>query len=359
MPNQAKPIGVAILGFGFMGQKHHAAYAAAHVAGFPCNVIAISDSNAKRLQQGHSASSGNIHSETVAPDELPIIDPEVTTCYTSADELLADAAVNAVSICTHTDSHVELCMKALQAGKHVLIEKPVATTAVEVATLQEVAGQYPDQILMPAMCIRYWPGWSWLIDRARDHSLGAIRSLTIRRLGAQPGWAQDFYLDADRSGGAMVDLHIHDVDFIRHLLGQPISVKSIGDVSHVMTQYAFEDQGNSPMIVNAEGGWIADDSFPFQMQFLAQFEHAVADYDSRRETDPLRLHQNGAIQTVTLEEGAGYDFEIRAFIDAVTAADAGNDQPRRLLPMIDQAYAVMEIIEAERKSLRSGQVELV
>jgi predicted dehydrogenase len=118
-----------------------------------------------------------------------------------------------VSICTPTDSHIELAMTALAAGRHVLVEKPVALRSAEVARLAQAAAP-AGRVCMPAMCMRFWPGWEWLKERIEAGEFGRVRSATFQRVGAPPDWSA-FYGDYARSGGPLHDLHIHDADFIR------------------------------------------------------------------------------------------------------------------------------------------------
>jgi predicted dehydrogenase len=206
--------------------------------------------------------------------------------YASAGELIADREIDLVSICTLTDSHVPLARAALEAGKHVLVEKPVALHAEPIRELNEIARR-AGRICMPAMCMRFWPGWDWLKARIEDRAYGACVSATFQRLTSPPPWSLDFYADGARSGGAIVDLHVHDADFVRFCFGDPDAVSSAGRVGdsgaidHVTTLYRYE-RGNGPAHVVAEGGWDHAPGFPFTMRYAAIFERATASYDIAR-----------------------------------------------------------------------------
>ena len=132
-----------------------------------------------------------------------------------------------------------------------------------------------ETLCMPAMCVRFWPGWSWLRERVVDGSLGAVRSAVFRRLGTRPGWAK-FYADVERSGGALFDLHVHDTDFVQWCFGTPASLSSTGSLDHLTTLYRYP--GGPPHVV-VEGGWDHAPGFPFQMRYTVIFEHATADFD--------------------------------------------------------------------------------
>src|SRR5262245_28125994 len=131
---RGEAIGVGVVGLGFMGGTHIRAYEAAAKVGYPCRLVAVCDTSPPALT-GEAPRQGNL--STTRGDSL--FDPaKVRACHDVSD-LFNDPAVQLVSICTYTDSHVELAIDALRAGKHVLVEKPVALHADEVRQLAEVA----------------------------------------------------------------------------------------------------------------------------------------------------------------------------------------------------------------------------
>jgi predicted dehydrogenase len=336
-----RELGIGVIGLGVMGKAHVAAYRAAREAGAPCRLVAVCDRNPRKLAGDLDAES-NLKTDDASGLAF---DPREVAGYDHAGALLADSRVDAVSICTRTETHVPLAIAALAAGKHVLVEKPLALCARELLPLAAAASR-SERLLMPAMCMRFWPGWDWLKARVVDGSLGRLRSATFRRLAAPPAWSRDFYGDPSRSGGALVDLHIHDADFVRHLCGEPASVFSTGDLDHVTTVYRFGPGG--PTHVTAEGGWDHTPGFPFRMQYTALFEYAVADFDFTR-SPRLLLCRGGVAEPVTLPAWNGYDGEVRAF---VAAAARGGPTPVSLA----DAMGTAALLDAERESLARGAV---
>ncbi|MEM7809661.1 MAG: Gfo/Idh/MocA family oxidoreductase, partial [Planctomycetota bacterium] len=120
---------VGVVGLGFMGQTHVAAYQSADGA----TLVAVADADEAR-RTGHASTGGNLDSGASA-DRL--FDPEAVRGYATAEELFADDDVDLVSICTPTPSHVDLAAAAMRAGKHVLVEKPVA---VDTRQIEKLAG---------------------------------------------------------------------------------------------------------------------------------------------------------------------------------------------------------------------------
>lgn len=340
--SELSQVGVGVIGLGFMGSTHFRAFQAAQEAGFQCKIIAVSDRSPERLR-GHTDVLGNI--DTGHAERL--FDPtQLRTCKTPG-ELIGDPRVHLVSICTHTDSHVDLAIAALKAGKHVLVEKPVALRSIDVKRLAAVAAE-TGRLCMPAMCMRFWPGWTWLRERIRDGRYGRVTSAVFQRLGTAPGWARDFYADVNRSGGSLFDLHIHDADFIRWCFGPPREVISTGSLMHVTTIYRY-DPDRGPRHVVAEGGQDFAQGFGFRMRYIVGFENATADFDLGR-TPSLMVHREGRSEPVDLPRGAGYDGQVRHMLDAILGARGNCD----LLATIDEAVGVTEMLEAERTSLEKG-----
>ncbi len=336
------PISVGVIGQGFMGRTHLAAYRAAQASGLPCRVVAIADLDPAR-RAGQDAAAGNLATGA----DKAAVDQEVRL-YTTADELISDPQIELLSVCTPTDTHADLAIRALSAGKHVLVEKPVA---VDPADIRRVAGAAAKagRLCLPAMCMRFWPGWPWLHDKIKDGSLGALRTLSIQRTCSAPTWSPEFYKNPARTGGALGDLHIHDSDFVLWSLGHPAAVSSTGTIDHITTIYRFP---SGPAHVVAEGGWDHQEGFGFRMRFTANFEKGTADFDLARGM-PLRLIREGIAQPVLLPRFSGYEGEVRHAVEAVQAQREGRVFP--LTAALDDAIAVADLLQLERRSLETGR----
>lgn len=334
---KSKPIGVGVIGMGFMGRTHVAAYESARQNGYACKLIAICDRDPSRLTHSTPVQGNLKHSSGEN-----LFDPEHVRIHTDFDAFLDDPDIQLVSVCTHTDTHADLTIRALEKGKHVLVEKPVAVRWQDVARVAEAAKK-ANTLCMPAFCMRFWPGWKWLKQTIVEGTYGAVRSAVFERLASPPGWAPDFYRDSARSGGALVDLHIHDADFVRWCFGQPEAVLSTGSLDHVTTLYRY---GSGPSHVVAEGGWDHTPGFPFKMRFVVAFEKATAEFDSGREP-PLVLACGGEINPVPLDSISGWDLEIRHMVSTIS------EGKRELIATMDDALAVAKLLAAEAESIRT------
>ncbi len=332
--NGDREIGVGVIGLGFIGATHLRAFS--EVEG--CRVVAVCDAEADRLD-GRPARGGNV----IESAEAPLFDPSQVNATTDPDQLLNDDRVDLVCVCTPTDTHVDLAIRALDAGRHALVEKPVAISSADVERLGAHA-RTVDRLCVPAMCVRYWPGWDLLPGLIRSGRHGRVLSARFERLGAPPGWSS-FYADASRSGDALFDLHIHDVDTVHRCLGAPAEVRSIGRPGHLLTSYAFG--GDASPMVTAEGGWLSDPAAAFRMRFVVEFEGALAEFDLAHDP-PLSLLVDGEQRRPALRAETGWEAQARSVVHALRSGDCAG------LATMDEAVRVTRTIEAELESLRSG-----
>jgi len=275
-----------------------------------------------------------------------------TKFYDDPQALLADPNVDLVDLCVPTPQHVPLSLAALAAGKHVICEKPLARTVAEARRLVR-ATRTAKTWFMPAICMRFLPCWVWLAATIRRGTYGRVLAARFRRVSGPPGWSRASYFKGEESGGALLDLHIHDTDFVQYCFGRPRAVFSrglsrfSGAVDHVVTQYLVEGGA----VVSAEGSWIMSGDYPFQMSYTVNFERATAEYDSSRGREALRLYRDKKpAETVPLPETDGYVEELRHMIEAIRRG-----RPPSVVTAAD-ALSAVEICAAEEQSVRTGRI---
>jgi predicted dehydrogenase len=329
-------IGVGVIGYGFMGSTHAKAYQSAQRDGYPCRLIAIADPASGSLGES-GESDGNIK------DSNSEVDFSGITHHQQAKELIERADVDLVSICTHTDSHVELTIAAIEAGKHVLVEKPIAIRPEEVQRLAAIANR-SDLVCMPAMCMRFWPAWVRMHEMIQSGTYGAVRSAVFERLGTRPGWATEFYSDDSRTGGVLYDLHIHDTDFIIHCFGTPDAVTTTGDGMHLSTTFHY---AGAPLHVLAHAAWDHQPAVGFQMRCTVVCEQATVDFDINRD-DQLILHVGETSTPIDVGTRTGYDGEVRHMLDLIS------NQESRCRASMDDAATVSSVLDAQNRSMNSG-----
>jgi predicted dehydrogenase len=337
-----RTINVGIVGLGFMAATHIKAYRQISDA----RIYAICNPSGRCLDGDLTKVGGNINAND--PVRLDMSQVRATRDYA---ELLADPAIELIDICTPTLQHPEMFKAAIAAGKHVLCEKPLARTTTLAREMLEAARR-AQTFAMPAMCLRFWPEWAWLKHAIEAKTYGPVLSARFRRVAEPPTWGTKHFPQGAKSGGALLDLHIHDVDFIQYCFGVPRRVfatgytKYTGAIDHVVAQF----ETASGAIVHAEGGWAMSPGFGFSMAYTVNFEHATVDYDLVRAPDNLlRLFRPGhPAETVKVAGADGYVGEIEHLIRSIQTG-----HPPTVVTMEDGLNAV-RICEAEEESIRTG-----
>jgi len=329
-------IRVGIIGLGMMGRMHYANWEKIDGA----EVVAVADTDPKRAAGDLSGGWANIEGGAEA------LDMDRITGTTDPHALVAMEHVDLVDVCVPTPFHSELAVAALVAGKHCVCEKPMARTVEQAREIVQAAEEAPG-FLLPAMCLRFWPQWAWLKRAVEEGAYGAVCDATFRRVGARPpGWFQD----GEMSGGAILDLHLHDTDFVKHVFGAPKAVSSFGYkkfsgcIDCIVTRYLYDGLP----IVSAEGNWGMADGFGFRMDYCVNFENATAEYLMPRE-EPLVLYQDGEAKPIAFDEPDGYYAELAYMVECINASAA----PAVITPA--DALESLTIIEAERRSVETGQ----
>jgi predicted dehydrogenase len=151
-----------------------------------------------------------------------------TKVYTDYHELLADPLLEAVSICTWNNSHAEIAIAALDAGKNVLVEKPLCKTVEEALKVQE-AVKRSGKLLQVGFVRRYATNTKLIKQFIDDGDIGEIyyaKASCLRRLGNPGGW----FADKERSGGGpLIDLGVHVIDLCWYLMGKPKVISVCGN----------------------------------------------------------------------------------------------------------------------------------
>ncbi len=333
---------IIINGFGFMGTMHAQSYQQIPNA----RIVAIVDTERERAQ-------ANL---TKLNLQVPI--------YTSLKSALGKVSADVVDICLPTDLHRKAVLQAIAAGKHVFCEKPLALKTRHAEELAEAAEKAGVQFMV-GQCIRFWPEYQAFVEFVRSNRAGRLLSLTLQRRSGRPTHSVGNWLnDPKRSLGAALDLHIHDTDFVLHLLGRPQAVNSratrdAGGMTHIFTQYEYDG-----LAVSAEGGWNYPVKWGFQMAFQAVFENGAVEYDSGAKPtltvtigdgakEPLPFQQPGAGEsqagTGNLSSLGGYFNELNYFIGCLESGKKVEIATGR------QAAESVRTVLAEMKSAEKGR----
>lgn len=337
-------VNIGIVGLGFMAATHIKAYR--QIPG--ARIHAVCNPSGRCLDGDLTKVGGNIGSND--PVVLDMAEVKGTRDF---DELLHNPEIELIDVCSPTLSHPEMTIAALKAGKHVICEKPIARTSAQAAEMVKAARE-AKTFCMPAMCLRFWPGWDWLKTAIQENTYGKVLGARFRRMAEPPHWGKKHFAKGKSSGGALLDLHIHDVDFVQFLFGRPKSVfasgytKYTGAIDHVVAQY----QVDSGAIVHAEGSWAMTPGFGFSMSYTVNFERATADYDiARAPNDMLKLYEaDKPGRTLECPGADGYVGELQHMLDCI------REGTRPSVVTMEEGLTAIQICEAEEESIRAGKV---
>lgn len=330
---------VGIVGFGFMGNMHFRCYKALEDA----EVVAICDSDESKFQDTGGA-VGNI------PGTEEPLDLSGIGLFTDFDKMLAEAKLDAVSITLPTYMHRDFVIKALDTGHNVLCEKPMATDRAQCEEMI-VAAKKSGRVLQVGHCIRFWPEYARTKQIIDSGEYGKVKVASFQRLSLTPTWSwKGWLMEIAKSGGAVLDLHIHDSDFVQYVFGMPKAVYSrgtkgpSGGYDHIVTQYLYDDE----KVVTAEGGWIMTPGFGFEMSFNIILEKASIVFDCTRKPAFKLYPLEGEPFSPEVEAGDGYSLEIAHFVKAVS----GQEVPEIITPA--QSLDSVKLILFEKQSAQTG-----
>lgn len=274
--------------------------------------------------------------------------------------VLQDPAVDVVSVCTPTPTHAGIAVAALEAGKHVLLEKPIALDAADARRIADAAAGSRG-VLMVAQVVRFFPGYEAVRRTVESGTLGTLLSVRAKRLSVRPDWAE-WWQDEAQSGGVLVDFAIHDFDQMNLLLGRPASVHAVshGTFGPIETTIVYDG--------GAVGQVLSHCDLPVGTPFTSGIEvlgtHGMLDYTliagSATEGDPhaAGLPGTNIVRTVTATERRvddvpgtdPYTEQIAYFLDCVATGEPPVRSP------VNGAILALDVALAARESVRTGRM---
>ncbi|KIL36081.1 oxidoreductase [Gordoniibacillus kamchatkensis] len=200
-----EPLKIGVIGAGSISDLHLQSYQQLEDA----KLIAVCDKNEARAQ-AKSEKYG------------------IANVYTDYHELLANPEVDAVSVCTWNNTHAEIAIAALRAGKHVLVEKPLCKTVEDAERIGQTVRE-TGRTLQVGFVRRYDANAQLVKRFIEGGELGNIyyaKASILRRLGNPGGW----FADIERSGGGpLIDIGVHVIDLCWYLMGRPKPVAVSGN----------------------------------------------------------------------------------------------------------------------------------
>ena len=307
---------VAIVGFGFMGKTHFGAWKKVRGA----KVVAICD---QCLSQLTAKVVGNIKG---AADNSAV--PKSVKVYENFDEMLKAGDIDIVDITLPTMLHAETVIKALQSGRHVMCEKPMALN-VKDCDRMIAAAKAAKRVLMVAHVVRFQPANLYLRKLIESKRYGKVIAADFTRFIAPPKWSPkgaDWFFDEKKSGGVFLDAHIHDVDLIVSLFGKPDRVSAEihrtakGYPDHVSAAFRYGDA-----LVTSDGSFSASASLVHDKAYRVFFEQATVFFGPRYTPELTVYPEKGKPFSPKLKSGVeAYADELKYFLGAVEKRNDGS-----------------------------------
>ena len=343
-----KKLKLGIIGAGWPGQMHAQALRASGVA----DLYACADpDDARRLA----------FEKEYAPEKS----------YRDYHELLQDRRVDAVIICLPNFLHFPASLAALEAGKHVLCEKPPTMNAAEMKVLREEATKR-NLVYFFSRQFRFTPAMRLAKALVGEGRLGKIyhaKATFVRSRGIPVGVGNWFTEKKRSGGGALIDIGVHALDSVWYLMGTPrpnsVSAQVFRNFDHLVKVSVFDVEDaayafirfEDGAVVQLEASWAGNlpDDIPPRKYFGQELVNSVI-YGTKASVrlNPLTLFEdkNGELVTVPLaakeDEPNGFELQLRNFVGSIN----GGSEP---VNSADQAVVLMEMIDAIYASSSAGR----
>ena len=268
--------------------------------------------------------------------------------FLSITEGIQKLSPDAVDITTPTFLHKLHVMEALECGVDVICEKPLALSASDAAEIYRTAEDKGLRVF-PALVMRYTKEFAVLSSLIHNGEYGKLIKADFHRLSPMPEWtAGNWLFDKDKSGLIPFDLHIHDLDMIYALFGEPECIDSYApvDMKTGFPCYYSIEYGYENLSVHAEAGWLRT-SMPFTSGWRMIFEKAVAVnedgrisiYPEKKEMQDLTPHYDIVISTgINVPPTGWYYEEIKHIISEMDGSEKAKISR-------DEAVGVLRIAE--------------
>ncbi|MCS7177785.1 MAG: Gfo/Idh/MocA family oxidoreductase [Anaerolineae bacterium] len=275
--------------------------------------------------------------------------------YREVKDLLADGGVDALVVCTPNYLHAPQTIAALEAGVHVMVEKPMAMNAAE-AEAMVATSRRSGALLMVAHCWRFDPEVRWLRQQVEAGRLGRI--VRTRGYGVHVQWGPGGWFTQKRfaGGGALADMGIHALDTARFLLGDPLPVSVYARVGTYYGDYDVDDTG--VLIVNWDNGAVSVIESGWWQPYADGPEAATQLYGTAGfgQVFPTRLVLGGEevpsgflpVRDPHCPQSL-YDDQMAYFVDCIR-------QGRPPVPGGVEGWINMRVVDAAYESARRGEV---
>ncbi len=337
---------IGLIGCGGMGTTHNLSLKALSSL-YEIEVVALADCRKEFLEKASK----------IWPDAKK---------YDFGMDLIKEEKLDLVHICLPSYLHAEHAVAAMKQGMNVFVEKPVCLTKEECTILLDTKNRTGVQVMV-GQVVRSFPEYQYLKKVYEENQFGKLKSIVMQRISGDATWGfEDWFHQEEKSGSVILDLHVHDLDFLRYMIGEPDKFNVVatrfdkGTINQVITQYQFGD-----VFATAEGLWDVSTTLAFEANFRAVFEEATVVFNSIKKPS-LTVHQkNGEVLRPELvkefdrkDDSAGinisdlgpYYTEIKYFIECLIEGNENIVAP--LEEGVKSVQLAIEELNAAKKYLK-------
>lgn len=327
----------AMLGFGGLGKKHFANLIDIGKNRGDIELVAICGTTLEDVKKNVATNLG--------VSDVSSYDYSNCHFYQDYKELLDNEELDFVLSVLPTFLHEDAAVYALSKGIHVFSEKPMALS-VESCDKMLSAAKVNNKKLMIGQICRFNPGYIKIKEYIDKKKYGKLLHASFERYSQTPMWTyNNWILDTEKSGGCLLDLHVHDVDLINYFFGMPNSLVSVIRNSKIerdgiSTQYFYDD-----FMIDAHSDWSYPQTFPFRSSVRLNFEKGLV------------ILEGGFLKVYTDEEnyeidcqGERFYEEIDTFLKVILD---GEDHPVTSAESVRDSIRLVEMeIESSDKKAR-------
>ncbi len=315
---------IGVVGAGFMGSVHLGAYA--QMPGV--EVVGVADARPETAGAGAALVGAR--------------------SYSSYEALVAAESVEVVDVCLPTPLHRDVALRVAREGRHLILEKPLARDLAEAEEILDACSGSEGRLFVGHV-VRFFPEYVRIREMVRNGELGTVGVVrTSRRSPFLTGW-NDWYADWRMSGGVLVDLVIHDFDFLRWTLGEVERVFARGVLGHEFNRldYAVATlRFEGGAIAHIEGHWGYPGPFNYSIELAGS--RALVAVDSR---EPGSLDLVGGAGDEPPDFAIGkdpYHAELEHFVRCIETGEEPSVSA-------SDAYEALRISLAATESVRTGR----
>jgi predicted dehydrogenase len=277
-----------------------------------------------------------------------------TQAFASFEQMVEETNPDVVSVCLPTPQHKEFTIKCAELGKHVICEKPIAPTLAEAREMIDACNNAGVRLFIGHV-VRFFPSYRDLSRKVASGAIGNIGVAHAKRVGSHPGAAKSWYNDTSLSGGVIMDLMIHDIDFMRSVIGEVDHVYAMNRKTDGLDYALVTLRFVSGAIANLEGFWGYPGPFTTAVELAGN--QGVVRFNSN-DTVSLQVRKSrtddstSGPTTVAVPQSPAlqdpYYYELEHFIDCIRTEAAP-------LVTAEDAYQAVALALAARESVRTGQ----